>query len=184
MNIDVYTLRVFIRDMIWINSSLNAFRLKKISHLKGFHLEQFNILSQFILSLKSFITNLTFEKFQIFCHESYIWKNLIMNNFIMLPQFMWVFFQIFYYKSHIWKFSNILSRILHLKSSHQNNFNMLSQFIFSFKYFIKNLTFEKFSSWTILICFLNLYSLSNMLLQISHLKSFKYFVTNLTFQKF
>ena len=62
--------------------------------------------------------------------------------------------------------------------------NMLSQFIFHFKYFITNLTFERFSSWTILICFLNSYFLSNILSQISHLKSFKYFMANLTFERF
>ena len=55
-----------------------------------------------------------------------------------------------------------------------DNFIMLSQFIFYFKYFITNLIFEKFSSRTIVICLLNSYCLSNVLLQISHLKIFKY----------
>ena len=69
-----------------------------------------------------------------------------------------IFFQEFYHKSHIWKVL-IMSR-----------FDMLSQFTFSFKYFITNVTFERFSSWTIVICFLNFYCLSNTLSQISHLK--------------
>jgi hypothetical protein len=46
--------------------NIECLYVKKISYLIGFHHEQFNILSQFILSLKYFITNLTFEKFQIF----------------------------------------------------------------------------------------------------------------------
>ena len=112
-------------------------------------MNSFNMLSQFIFSFKYFIinltfekffswtilicflnlyilsnmictTNLTFEKFQIFCHRSYIWKVLIMNNFIMLSHFF--FFQICHYKSHIWKVSNILSQILHLKSCHHEQF--------------------------------------------------------------
>ena len=106
-----------------------------------------------------FITNLIFEKFQIFCHKSYIWKVLVMNNFNKLSQFILSLkyfitnltfenFQIFCHKSYIWK-------VLIM-----NSFNMLSQFIFSFKYFIINIIFEKFFSWTILICFLNLFPIS------------------------
>ena len=144
-------------------------------------MNNFNMLSQFIFSFKYFITNLTFEKFQIFCHKSYIWKVLIMNNCNILSPFIFVLrilpqishligfhheqflyaisiyivFQIFYHKSNIW---NVLI---------MNNCNMLSQFIFSFKLFITNVTFERFSSWTIVICFLNSCFLSRILPQIS-----------------
>ena len=115
IKIDVYTLRVFIRHIIWINSLLNAFRFKKISHLV-FIMNNFKMLSQFIFSLKYSITHLTFEKFQIFCHKSYIWKKLIMNGFLMLSQFMSLF------KYFITNLTFILSQILHLKSSLQEHF--------------------------------------------------------------
>ena len=117
------------------------------------------MLSHFIFCFKYFITNLTFKRFSS-------WTILIwfLNQYFVskiLPQIshlkgshheqFWygfsinILFQMFYHKSHIWK-------VLIM-----NNFVMLSQFIFCFKYFITNLTFEKFPSWTILMCFLNLY---------------------------
>ena len=67
-------------------------------------MNNFDMLSQFIFSFKYVTTNLTFEKFQMFCHKSYIWKVLIMNNFMMFSQFMF--------------FSNISLQISHLKSLH------------------------------------------------------------------
>ena len=48
--------------------------------------------------------------------------------------------------------------------------NSFIQFIFSFKNFTINLTFERISTWVILICSLNLHFLSNTLSQMSHLK--------------
>jgi hypothetical protein len=161
-------LKSSLQEQFWYDFSIHIFfqiYLKKVLIMNNFYM-----LSQFIFSLQYFTTNLTFEKFQIFCHWSYIWKVLIMNNFIMLCQFMFYFkyfianltfenFQIFCHKYYIWK-------VLIM-----NNSIMLSQFIFYFKYFITNLIFEKFSSWTIVICLLNSYFLWNILSQISHLKS-------------
>ena len=146
-------------------------------------MNNFNTLSQFILSLKYFITNLTFENFQIFCHKSYIWKVLIMNSFNMLSQFIFSFkyfiINIIFEKFFSW---TILICFL--------NLYILSNMICT-----TNLTFEKFQIfchrsyiWKVLIMnnFIMLsqfFFFSNMSLQISHLKSFKYFVTNITFEK-
>ena len=116
-------------------------------------------LQTLLFLFKYFTTNLTFERFSpwkvVICFLIlYFYSNILSqishSKGSHHEQFWYGFsinilFQMFYHKSHIWK-------VLIM-----NNFVMLSQFIFCFKYFISNLTFEKFPSWTILMCFLNLY---------------------------
>ena len=156
MKIDIYTLMVFIRHIIWINSLLNAFRLKKILHLIGFHHEQF----WYAFSIYFF--------FKIFYYKSHISKvSNILSQILHLKKI-----------SYLKRFKYSVTNITFGKFSSRT---ILMWFLNL--YFLSNI-FEKFSSWTISICFLNPYFLSNILLQISHLKSFKYFATNVTFESF
>ena len=125
-------------------------------------MNNFNMLSQFTFCFKYFVTNLTFEKFPswtiLICYLNLHFVSNILLQISHLKgslheQFQYVFsiyilFQIFHQNSHIWM---VLIK---------NNFNMVSQFIFCFKYFTTNITFENFPSWTIFICFLNLFPIS------------------------
>ena len=132
---------------------------------KVFIMNNFDMLSQFIFSFENFTTNLTWTI--LICSLNLHFVSNISSQISHLKgshheQFscgssIYIFFQIFCHKSHIWKVPIM------------NNFNMLSQFTFCFKYFITNLTFERFSSWTISICFLNLYFVSNISSKFSHL---------------
>ena len=97
-----------------------------------------------------------------------------MNNCNMPSKFVF-FFRIFHNKSLILKVSIIVIRI-------PNSYflsNILSQISQGFyheqlyyaswiRFFIANVTFERFPSWAILICFLNSNFLANILSQISH----------------
>ena len=103
-----------------------------------------------------------------------------------------IFFQIFYHKSHIWKVFIIVICFLNLYFL-SKNLSQISQ-LKSFKYVMTNLTFERISSWTIVICFLWLWlwffsGMNNLIMNNCNVFSqfiffFKYFITNLTFERF
>ena len=97
-----------------------------------------HICTIFIL-WKTYHSHQTFPTYQSWHQLFILWKTYHCAELFT----QWMGFN----KSHNWKVLII------------NNFNMLSKFIFSFKYFTTNRTFERFLSWTILICFLNLYFL-------------------------